>query len=267
MKRVENKIAIVFGGGQTAGEAMGNGRATCVTLAREGAHVVVVDRDLTSAQETVALIHAANGQAECAQADQTNDAQVNDLITAVIKRHARIDILHNNIGASLALGDAVAGDITEAALDRSFSVNFKSAWLSSKAALPHMRQQGSGSIVNISSIAAIQAYPLLGYKATKAALIAMTENMAAANAKYGIRVNTILPGLMHTSMAIEARVDAGHVREAVIQDRDQRVPLRGKMGTAWDVANAALFLHSDEAAFITGASLVVDGGETIAHGH
>jgi len=95
----------------------------------------------------------------------------------------------------------------------------------------------------------------------------MTENMAAANAKYGIRVNTILPGLMHTSMAIEARVDAGHVREAVIQDRDQRVPLRGKMGTAWDVANAALFLHSDEAAFITGASLVVDGGETIAHGH
>ena len=127
MKRVENKIAIVFGGGQTAGEAMGNGRATCVTLAREGAHVVVVDRDLTSAQETVALIHAANGQAECAQADQTNDAQVNDLIAAVIKRHARIDILHNNIGASLALGDAVAGDITEAALDRSFSVNFKSA--------------------------------------------------------------------------------------------------------------------------------------------
>lgn len=267
MNRVKGKTAIVFGGGQTPGEAIGNGRATCIVLAREGAHVVVVDRVLSSAEETVRLIRDANGQAEAVQVDQTIGEQVNTVIADLHKRLGRIDIVHNNIGASLALGDAVATDIEETALDKSFAVNFKSAWLTSKAVIPIMQAQGGGSIVNISSIAAIQAYPLLGYKATKAAMIAMTENMAAANAKHGIRINTILPGLMHTSMAIEARVAAGWQREAVIEDRNRRVPLRGKMGTAWDVANAALFLHSDEAAFITGASLVVDGGETIAHGH
>lgn len=267
MKRVDGKIALVFGGGQTEGQALGNGRATCLVLAREGAQVIVVDRDLASAQETAALIRDAHGYAEAFQVDQTHAEEVSGLVHGVHERHGHIDILHNNVGASLALGDAVALDIEEIALDRSFAVNLKSAWLSSKAVLPLMREQGNGSIVNISSIAAIQAYPLLGYKTTKAALIAMTENMAAANAKYGVRINTILPGLMHTAMAIEARVSAGMDREALIRDRDRRVPLRGKMGTAWDVANAALFLHSDEASFITGASLVVDGGETIAHGH
>ena len=267
MNRVEGKIALVFGGGQTPGQALGNGRATCLVLAREGAQVIVVDRDLASAQETAEMIREAQGHAQALQADQTQAEQVSALVQEVHARHGRIDLLHNNVGASLALGDAVASDIEEAALDRSFAVNFKSAWLASKAVLPLMREQGSGSIINISSIAAIQAYPLLGYKTTKAAMIAMTENMAAANARYGVRINTILPGLMHTAMAIEARVKAGWEREAVTQDRDRRVPLRGKMGTAWDVANAALFLHSDEASFITGASLVVDGGETVAHGH
>ena len=120
--------------------------------------------------------------------------------------------------------------------------------------------------MNISSLAAAQAYPLLGYKTMKAAMVAMTENVAAANAQYGIRVNAILPGLMNTPMAIEARVAQGRTRAEVIAARDSRIPLGRKMGTGWDVAHAALFLHSDEAAFITGTVLVVDGGELVAHG-
>jgi len=120
--------------------------------------------------------------------------------------------------------------------------------------------------VNISSLAAVQAYPLLGYKTMKAAMIALTENVAAANARYGIRVNAILPGLMNTPMAIESRVAQGRTREEVIAARDSRIPLGRKMGTGWDVAYAALFLHSDEAAFITGSLLVVDGGDLVAHG-
>jgi NAD(P)-dependent dehydrogenase (short-subunit alcohol dehydrogenase family) len=157
--------------------------------------------------------------------------------------------------------------LTEAAFDASFAVNLKSAWFAAKHALAFMREQGQGSIVSISSVASIQAYPYLGYKTMKAALNAMTENMAAANARHGIRINAILPGLMNTPMAIENRVAKGHRREDVVADRDRRIPLKGKQGTGWDVANAALFLHSDEASFITGVTLVVDGGETISHGH
>jgi NAD(P)-dependent dehydrogenase (short-subunit alcohol dehydrogenase family) len=164
------------------------------------------------------------------------------------------------------LGDAPADTLTEASFDRSFAVNLKSAWLAAKHALPEFRKRGRGSIVNISSLAAAQAYPLLGYKTMKAALIALTENVAAANAQYGVRVNAILPGLMNTPMAIEARIAQGRSREDVVAARDARIPLGRKMGTGWDVAHAALFLHSDEAAFITGTVLVVDGGELVAHG-
>jgi NAD(P)-dependent dehydrogenase (short-subunit alcohol dehydrogenase family) len=265
--RVANKVAVVFGGGQTPGLTIGNGRATSAVLAREGAHVVVVDRDVASAQETVAMIAAAGGSAQAMQVDQTHENDVQSLLAAVHREHHRIDIVHNNIGASLAVGDATADVLTESAFDASFAVNVKSAWFAAKHALPFMRAQGHGSIVSISSVASIQAYPLLGYKTMKAALNAMTENMAAGNAKYGVRVNAILPGLMNTPMAIENRVAKGHQREDVVADRDRRIPLKGKQGTGWDVAHAALFLHSDEASFITGVTLVVDGGETIAHGH
>ena len=265
--RVANKVAVVFGGGQTPGLTIGNGRATSVVLAREGAQVVVVDRDLASAQETVDMILAAGGSAQAMQVDQTHENDVQSLLAAVHREHHRIDIVHNNIGASLSVGDATADVLTESSFDASFAVNVKSAWFAAKHALPYMREQGHGSIVSISSVASIQAYPLLGYKTMKAALNAMTENLAAGNAKYGVRVNAILPGLMNTPMAIENRVAKGHKREDVVADRDRRIPLKGKQGTGWDVAHAALFLHSDEASFITGVTLVVDGGETIAHGH
>lgn len=264
--RVAGKVAIVMGGGQTPGQTVGNGRATAVVLAREGAQVAVVDRDLASAQATVEQIRSAGGQAEAMQADATVEDAVRGVIAAVVARHGRLDILHNNVGASIMLGDAPADALTEAAFDRSFAVNLKSAWLAVKHALPQFRRQGRGSIVNISSLAAAQAYPLLGYKTMKAALVALTENVAAANAQHGVRVNAILPGLMNTPMAIEARIAQGRTREEVVAARDARIPLGRKMGTGWDVAHAALFLHSDEAAFITGSVLVVDGGELVAHG-
>jgi NAD(P)-dependent dehydrogenase (short-subunit alcohol dehydrogenase family) len=263
-ERVQGKVAVVFGGGQTPGETIGNGRATCLLLADEGATVVVVDRDLASAQDTVALVAERGGKAEALAADITNEDQVKRAIDAVVAKHGRIDILHNNVGASLALGDATATDLESDAFDRLVAVNLRGMWYACKHALPAMRAQGSGSIVNISSMAARSAYPYLGYKTTKAAVIAMTENLAAANARYGVRVNVILPGLMNTPMAIEARVAAGTPREEVIAGRDRQVPLGRKMGSGWDTAYAALFLHSDEAKFITGVSLPVDGGASVS---
>ena len=261
--RVAGKVAVVVGAGQTPGQTIGNGRATAIVLAREGARVVAVDRNLASAEETVALIRAEGGEAMAFEADVTEEEAVRRLIAAVVDRYGTIDILHNNVGASIALGDAPATDITEAAFDRSFAVNLKSAWLTAKHALPLLRRRG-GSIVNISSMAAWETYPLLGYKTTKAALIALTQNLAAAHAAEGVRVNAVLPGLINTPMAVEARVAQGVSREEVIAARDRRIPLGRKMGTAWDVAHASLFLHSDEARFITGVALPVDGGAWIS---
>jgi NAD(P)-dependent dehydrogenase (short-subunit alcohol dehydrogenase family) len=264
-KRVEGKTAIVVGGGQTPGQTVGNGRATAIVLAREGARVMVVDRRRESAQATVDLIAGEGGDAWAFEADVTDEDAVRRLVAAARERFGRLDILHNNVGASLALGDAPATELTEEAFERSIDVNLKGAWLACKHALPALRES-QGSIVNISSMAARNAYPLVGYKTTKAAVVALTENLAAANARYGVRANAILPGLMNTPMAIEARVAQGTSREEVIASRDRRVPLRGKMGTGWDVAYAALFLHSDEAGFVTGVSLAVDGGEGVSWG-
>ena len=264
-KRVDGKAAIVVGGGQTAGETVGNGRATALVLAREGARVIVADRRLESAEETVEMIRREGGEAWEIEADITNETAVQRLVATSLERLGRLDILHNNVGASIALGDATATDLTEAAFDRSVAINLKGMWLTCKHALPALRES-AGSIVNISSMAARNAYPLVGYKTTKAAVVALTENLAAANARYGVRANSILPGLMNTPMAIEARVAQGTIREEVIASRDRRVPLRRRMGTGWDVAYAALFLHSDEAGFITGVSLAVDGGEGASWG-
>ena len=230
--RVAGQVAIVFGGGQTPGQTVGNGRATAMVLAREGAHVIVVDRKLQLAQETADLIQKAGGKAQAMQCDATHEDQVQSIITKVQGELGHIDILHNNIGASIELGDQTADVLTEEAFDRSFAVNLKSSWMSIKHVLPIFRKQNKGSIVNISSLAAAQAYPLLGYKTMKAAVIAMTENVAAANAQYGIRVNAILPGLMNTPMAIESRVGQGRAREEVIAARDRRIPL----GKKWELA-------------------------------
>lgn len=261
-KRVEGKVAIVVGGGQTAGESIGNGRATAILLAREGAQVVVADLRLESAQETVAMIRAEQGEATALQADATNEESLSRLIASTLSTYGKLNILHNNVGASVSTGDAPATDITMEAYDRSLAMNLKSALMSSKHAMPALRET-HGSIVNISSMSAIHANPLVGYKTTKLALIGLTEHLAAENAKFGVRANAILPGAMNTPMAIEPRVALGINRAELIAARDRRVPLGGKMGSAWDVAYAALFLHSDEAGFITGIALVVDGGEQV----
>jgi NAD(P)-dependent dehydrogenase (short-subunit alcohol dehydrogenase family) len=265
--RVADKVALVVGGGQTPGETIGNGRATALLLAREGARVIVADRHLDSAQQTVDSILLEGGEAVARAVDATDEDSVKRVVDQLMEQFGRLDILHNNVGASIALGDARADEMSVDAFDRSFAVNLKSAWLAAKHALPAMRARGSGSIVNISSLAAWEAYPLVGYKTMKAAVLALTQNLAAANARYGIRVNAILPGLMNTPMAIEARVAQGTLSRAdVIAARNKRVPLKNEMGTAWDVAYAALFLHSDEAKFISGACLPVDGAASASFG-
>lgn len=264
--RVAGKVAVLMGGGQTPGETIGNGRATAILLAREGARVVVADRDLRSAQDTVDMVHAEGGEAAAEQVDATNEAQVRALLNGVAARYGALDILHNNVGASLALGDAVATDITEEAFDRCFAVNLKSHWMACKHAIPIMRRQQRGSIVNISSLAVLEAYPYIGYKTTKTAVVALTQNLACAHADAGVRVNAIMPGLMNTPMAIEARVAQGTPREQVVAMRNARVPLGKQMGSAWDVAYAALFLHSDEARFISGIWLPVDGAAWASQG-
>ena len=219
-KRVDGKVAIVVGGGQTRGETVGNGRATAIVLAREGARVLVVDRYLEAARETTDMICGEGGQAWPFEADITSEDAAKRLVAAALERLGRIDILHNNVGASLALGDAPATELTEEAFQRSFEVNLKGMWLACKHALPALRETG-GSIVNISSMAARNAYPLVGYKTTKAAVVALTENLAAANAPYGVRANAILPGLMNTPMAIEARVAQGTSREEAFRLLDE----------------------------------------------
>jgi NAD(P)-dependent dehydrogenase (short-subunit alcohol dehydrogenase family) len=265
--RLKDRIAIVVGAGQSPGEGMGNGRATAITFAREGASVLCVDRNLASAQETIGLIEAQGGKALAFEADVTKEGDIKAMVEEAHKRWGRLDILHNNVGVSLAGGDAELLQITEQAIDNCVAINLKSCILAAKYAIPIMRKQGSGAIVNISSMAVITTYPYVAYKATKAAMIAFTEQLAYQNAQYGIRANVILPGLMDTPMAVDTRAKAfGKTRAQVAAERDAKVPLRGKMGTAWDVANAALFLASDEASFITGVTLPVDGGASVRRG-
>ena len=259
--RLDGQAAIVVGGGQTPGQTIGNGRATAITYARAGARVLVADRDMDAAAATVAEITAEGGDAVPFRADVTDEADIAAMVADACDRWGRLDILHNNVGISVAGGDAEISKIEGEAFDRIMAINLKSMVLAIKHALPVMRGQQSGNIVNISSTAAHEDYPWVTYKASKAAAKAMTEQVALQNAPHGIRVNCIQPGLMNTPMAVDARMDAWNMtREEVVAMRDAKVPLGGKMGTAWDVANAALFLVSDEARFITGVTLMVDGG-------
>ena len=265
--RLKDKVAIVVGAGQSLGEGIGNGRATALTFAREGAKVLCVDHHADSAEETADMIKAANGTAVAFKADVTRSADIRAMVEDATNRWRRIDILHNNVGVSLAGGDAELLALTEEAFDRCVAINLKSCILTAKHVIPIMRLQRSGAIINISSMAAITTYPYVAYKATKSAMIAFTEQLAYQNAEYGIRANVILPGLMDTPMAVDTRArEFGKSRAEVAAERDSKVPLRKKMGTGWDVANAALFLASDEANFITGVTLPVDGGSSVRRG-
>jgi NAD(P)-dependent dehydrogenase (short-subunit alcohol dehydrogenase family) len=265
--RLPGKIAVIVGAGQSPGEGMGNGRATALRFAREGAKLLALDRDLRSAEETAAMVRAEGGECIAFEADVTDEDTLRAAMAFAVERWGRIDILHNNVGVSIAGGDASPLEITEEAFDRICAINLRGTVMACKHALPVMRRQQSGSIINISSIAALSSYPLVAYKATKAAMIAYTQQIAIQNAELGVRANVILPGLMETPMAVENRVKAwGKTRDQVVAERNAQVPLRHQMGTAWDVANAALFLASDEAGFVTGVALPVDGGAMVRIG-
>jgi NAD(P)-dependent dehydrogenase (short-subunit alcohol dehydrogenase family) len=259
--RLANKVAMVVGAGQSPGETLGNGRATALLFAREGAKVVAVDRDIAAAEQTAALIRQVGGEVEAFEADVASEEALRLAVADCIGRWGRLDILHNNVGISVAGGDASPMEITEEAFDRIMTVNLRGIVMACKHALPVMRKQRAGSIINISSLAAIENYPWVAYKASKAAVIAYTKQLAIQNAEYGIRANAILPGLMDTPMAVDTRARAwNRTRAEIAAERDAKVPLRNKQGTAWDVAHAALFLASDEAGFVTGVALPVDGG-------
>jgi NAD(P)-dependent dehydrogenase (short-subunit alcohol dehydrogenase family) len=265
--RLRGKIAVIVGAGQGPGEGLGNGRATALRFAQEGAAVLAVDRDLASAEQTAALVRKEGGQCVAFEADVTKEPMLADMVAFAVKKWGKIDILHNNVGISIAGGDASPLEITEAVFDHMSAVNLRGTIMACKHALPIMREQRSGAIINISSVAAWVDYPLVAYKATKAAMVAYTQQLAIQNAAFGIRANVILPGLMDTPMAVDTRArTTGRSRAEVAAERDAKVPLRKRMGTAWDVANAALFLASDEANFITGVALPVDGGAMVRIG-
>jgi NAD(P)-dependent dehydrogenase (short-subunit alcohol dehydrogenase family) len=265
--RLVDKVAVVIGAGQSPGEGMGNGRATVLRFAQEGAKVLAVDRDLVSAEETAGMVAKAGGICVACEADVTREATLAAAMTEAQARFGRLDILHYNVGVSIAGGDAPILEISEEVFDRLCAINLRGAVMACKHALPIMRAQQSGVIITISSVAAWEQYPNVAYKATKAAMVALTQQIAIQNAAYGIRANVILPGLMDTPMAVDTRVRAsGKSRAEIAAQRDARVPLRGRMGTAWDVANAAVFLVSDEANFITGVALPVDGGALVRIG-
>ncbi len=259
--RLKDKVGIVVGAGQTPGETIGNGRAASILFAREGAKVLLVDRDIKLAEETAAIIAKEGGISQCFAGDWTRPADCKAYTKACLDAWGRIDFLHNNVG--IGANDASPEKLAEEVFDKIIQVNLKGCLFSCQAVIPVMREQQSGSIVNISSLAATaSAVGLTAYKISKIGMNAMGQSLALSNAKYGIRVNTIMPGLMDTPMAIEGIARARNLPKAEVRaQRDRQVPLRGKMGTGWDIGYASLFLHSDEARFITGVVLPVDGGQ------
>lgn len=260
MRRLEDRSTVVVGAGQTAGETTGNGRATAITFAREGARLLLVDRDPSSLEETAAMARREGGEVHTIVADVSADGAPEAVVARAVDAFGGIDVLHNNVG--IGAGDAPPHHLTDESYDRIMDVNLRAMWRMCRAAVPTLRASQHGAIVNISSLASIaSAGNLTAYKLSKAGVNALTQNLAVTNAKYGLRANAILPGFIDTPMANDAAARARGVERSVVADaRASAVPL-GRQGTAWDVANAALFLACDESAFITGISLLVDGGQ------
>ena len=260
--RLDGRVAVVVGAGQTPGETIGNGRATAITFARAGARVVIVDRGRDRAESTAEAI-AAETEAETliVVADVSADAGPTTIVEAACDAFGGIDILHNNVG--IGTGDAPPHHLTDDAYDRIMDVNLRAMWRTCRAAVPVLRRSEHAAIVNVSSVAAIASAPALtAYKISKAGVNALTQNLAMSNARHGVRVNAIMPGLVDTPMGVDGGAAArGIDRADYAATRAGRVPL-GRQGTAWDVANAALFLASDEASWITGVVLPVDGGQS-----
>jgi NAD(P)-dependent dehydrogenase (short-subunit alcohol dehydrogenase family) len=259
--RLQNRIAIVTGAG-CVGPGWGNGRAIAVRFAEEGARIFAVDRDLDSVRETIDRVKAMGGEIVTHQCDVTGAASVEAMVKTCLDRFGRIDILINNVGGS-AHGGPV--EMSEDAWDAQVDHNLKSVFLTLKYVLPVMERQKSGAVVNIASTSGLRwtGAAQVAYAATKAGVIQLSRVVAVQYADKGIRVNTVVPGQLHTPM-VEARLAgqrAGGDVEALLKSRLERIPI-GFMGDGRDTANAALFLASDEARFVTGTEIVVDGGMT-----
>ena len=258
--RLEGKVAVIVGAGQQPGATIGNGRATAIRFAQEGARVVLVDRHADAVAQTAIDVSHLDAEAVTLTTDITAHDAPGVIVSTAIAAFGRIDVLHNNVG--IGAGDAPPHRLTDDVFDRIIDVNLRALWRTCRATIPTMREQRSGVITNISSIASVAANNIAAYRMSKAAVDALTKNLAVTNAKHGIRVNAILPGLIDTPLGVDSAAAAlGIDRDQLAERRAAQVPL-GHQGTAWDVANAALFLASDEAAFITGVCLPVDGGQT-----
>ena len=258
--RLQGKVAVITGAG-TVSEGMGNGKATALLFAREGARIAAVDLNREAAETTAAEIREEGGEAIALAGDVSRSADVRAIVEATIERLGRIDILHNNVGIEIA-GDPVS--TTEEAWDRVHDVNLKGPFLMCKHVIPHMERQGGGVILNISSVASIRwsPVPYFPYHTSKAALNHMTRVIARQYAAKKIRCNAILPGMIDTPHVRHYFRDRPEELEKVMAQRARACPM-GRQGTPWEVANAALFLASDEASYVTGVELVVDGGLTL----
>ncbi|GJH33496.1 SDR family oxidoreductase [Paraburkholderia hospita] len=264
-KRLENKVAFVTGAG-CVGPGWGNGRAVCVRFAEEGAKIFAVDRDVEAMHETVERVRAVGGEITAIACDVTNSAAVEHAVAACVETYGRVDVLVNNVGGS-AHGGPV--DLDEDKWDAQIALNLKSVYLTCKHVLPVMEKQGAGAIVNTASTSGIRwtGAAQVAYAASKAGVIQLSRVVAVEYAARGIRVNTVVPGQLHTPM-VEARLAgqrAGGDVDALLKQRVARIPL-GFMGDGRDTANAALYLASDEARFVTGTEVVVDGGMTVRCG-
>jgi NAD(P)-dependent dehydrogenase (short-subunit alcohol dehydrogenase family) len=259
--RVRGKVALVFGAG-SSGSGWGNGKAAAVLYAREGAAVAAVDKSLSAAEETRDIILAEGGRCLALAADVTSSAAVANAVAATVGAFGAIDILHNNVGIT-HMGDVV--EASEESWHLVIDTNLTGAFLTCKHVIPIMLERRCGAIVNISSLASVQvnSYPYVSYYAAKAGLNQLTRAIAVQYAARGIRANAVLPGVMDTPL-IHAQI-AGQHRDsaAMMRERHAASPM-GRMGDAWDVAHAALFLASDDAAYITGVCLPVDGGKSCA---
>jgi NAD(P)-dependent dehydrogenase (short-subunit alcohol dehydrogenase family) len=248
------KVAVVTGGG-AAGDGIGNGRAAAILLARAGARVVVVDRDKALAQRTVAMIEEGGGEARAVEADVTRAADCAGIVETALNSYGRLDLLDNNVGIG-SRGTVL--DETEENWRRVMQVNVDSMFLMAKHAIPAMRRQRGGAIVNVSSISALRPRGLTVYSVSKGAVIALTRAMAVDHGRENIRVNCVAPGPVYTPMVYQRGMSAN------ARDRRRQASALGIEGTGWDIGHAVRFLLSNHARYITGHTLVVDGGTTLS---
>jgi len=247
--RLEGKVAIIAGAG-ASGNVIGNGQATAILFAREGAQVLCADLFEERAQATVDTITREGGECFALRADVSKAADCQAMVRAAVERFGRLDILHNNVGVSVR---ADVLEVTEEQWDRVMAINVKSIVLAAKHAIPEMMKAGGGSIINVSSVAGLRANQSTPYSTSKAAIVGLTRSMAGDHGRQGIRVNCILPGLIYGPMTAPRMDDE-------IRRKRREAGALGTEGTGWDVAWAAVFLASDEARWITGVALPVDAG-------